>query len=624
LWIAVTLPMLPLEAVRPPSPEADPARAAPMPPYALVVHARIVLADPRAQALGVRIGFARSHALALAPQLECLTPAPERESRAFEAVALALCAFTPQIVLADSHTLLLDVTASLRLFGGLRALWRQIGTTLDGTGHHTVLGCAPTPWAAWLFARAAAVGDGRRRRVVRPARLVAALDPLPATLLPAAALHGEGLAQIGCETLAAVRSLPRAGLVRRFGAGLLTSLAQTYGEAPDPRDYFMPPPVFEAKLELMARVEQAEALLFAVRRLLLQLVGWLTARHAGVSQFTLTLVHETARHGDPRSSALTVSWSTPARALDHLLLMSREKLHRTELIAPVIELHLSADQVSDYAAPTETLFPLAAGPDGEREAMVRLIERLVARLGADKVREVAARADHRPEAVVSTAPYLLGKRATGLAAQRASKARQEAQANQTSVLKQEASANQASASKQEAQASQAWSLKQGVPANQASASKQDVPSPQALASRQKAMTRQALAMKLGTESRQAMAARQASASSASSPVRKRLNGRLAGPGNLVPPLVPVAPRPVWLMPVPLRLTTRHGLPYYRSTLQIVSGPECIEAGWWDGQGATRDYFIASSDDAALYWVYRERSSADEPHGAAWFLHGLFG
>jgi protein ImuB len=602
VWIAVTLPMLPLEAVRPLSPETA--------PYALVAHARIVLVDPRAQALGVRVGFARSHALALAPPLECLSPAPERERRAFEAIALALCAFTPQIVLADSHTLLLDVTGSLRLFGGLRALLRQIGATLEGTGHHAVLGCAPTPWAAWLFARATAIWDGRRRRVIQTTRLAATLDRLPATLLPAAALHGDGLAQIGCETLGAVRRLPRAGLARRFGAGLLSALAQTYGEAPDPRDYFMPPPVFEAKLELMARVEQAEALLFAVRRLLLQLVGWLTARHAGVSQFTLTLVHETARHGDPRSSALTVSWSTPARALDHLLLMSREKLQRTELIAPVIELHLSADQVSDYAAPTETLFPLAAGPDGEREAMVRLVERLVARLGVDKVREVAARDDHRPEAVVSTAPYQFGKRATGLAARRASR------------LRQEASTNQAAASK--SASAFASASKEGASIAQSPVSRQDASSSQAIISRQKAAIRQASSMRLGTESKQALAARQVSASSSSSPVRKRLNGRLEGPGNLVLPLAPVAPRPAWLMPVPLRLTTRHGLPYYRSTLQIVSGPECIEAGWWDGQGATRDYFIASGDDAALYWVYRERSSADEQHAGRWFLHGLFG
>ena len=225
VWIAVTLPMLPLEAVQPlpseivtgsamlsltsASAQAQ-AQASTSTstrsgdrasPYALVVHARVVLADPRAQALGVRPGFARSHALALAPELECLLPDPAREQRAFEAIALALCAFTPQIVLAQTHTLLLDVSASLRLFGGLRALLRQIETVLDETGHQAVLGCAPTPWAAWLFARAAAVWDGRRRRVVRSARLAATLDSLPATLLPAAALHGDGLAQIGCETL---------------------------------------------------------------------------------------------------------------------------------------------------------------------------------------------------------------------------------------------------------------------------------------------------------------------------------------------------------------------------------------------------------------------------------------
>jgi protein ImuB len=565
VWIAVTLPMLPLEAVRPLSLEgevsllqvsvasavassgsakgtsgsaattagtkaaataAPPTTRSPQ-PYALFAHTRVVLVDAQAQALGVRVGFARSHALALVPQLECLTPEPAREAEAFEAVALALCVFTPQIVFADAHTLLLDVTASLRLFGGLRALLRRIEATLGETGHCTVLGCAPTPWAAWLFARAGATWDKRRRRVIRPARLGAVLDALPATLLPAASLHGDGLAQIGCETLGAVRRLPRAGIARRFGAGLLSALAQTYGEAPDPRECFVPPPVFGAKIELMARVEHAEALLFAIRRLLLQLVGWLTARHAGVNQFTLTLVHETARHGEPRSSALTVSWSTPARELDHLLLMSREKLHRTELLAPVIELHLQADHVADYAAPTDTLFPLAAGPDGEREAMVRLLERLVARLGVEKVREVAARDDHRPEAGVSGAPYRIGKRVVSSA-----------------------------------------------------------PSVRVK--------------------------------------KRRLNGRLDGPGNLVPPLAPVGPRPIWLMLAPLKLATRGGLPHYRSTLQIVGGPERIEAGWWDGQGATRDYFIASGEDATLYWVYRERTPADEPRAAAWFLHGVFG
>ena len=121
----------------------------------------------------------------------------------------------------------------------------------------------------------------------------------------------------------------------------------------------------------------------------------------------------------------------------------------------------------------------------------------------------------------------------------------------------------------------------------------------------------------------ATTASKASKTSTTPRKRRRLNGRLDGPDDLVRPLAPVAPRPVWLLPTPLKLATRNGLPYYRSSLQIVSGPECIEAGWWDGQGATRDYFIVGAEDAALYWVYRERAPVGEQQ-AAWFLHGVFG
>ena len=54
----------------------------------------------------------------------------------------------------------------------------------------------------------------------------------------------------------------------------------------------------------------------------------------------------------------------------------------------------------------------------------------------------------------------------------------------------------------------------------------------------------------------------------------------------------------------------------------MSGPERIEAGWWEPGTVTRDYFIAADITGALLWVFRERpvNGAD----AAWYLHGLFG
>lgn len=67
------------------------------------------------------------------------------------------------------------------------------------------------------------------------------------------------------------------------------------------------------------------------------------------------------------------------------------------------------------------------------------------------------------------------------------------------------------------------------------------------------------------------------------------------------------PRPLWLLESPRRLG--------EARFALLAGPERIECGWWDGDEAKRDYFVARLDNEALGWIYRE---AD-----AWYLHGLF-
>jgi protein ImuB len=65
------------------------------------------------------------------------------------------------------------------------------------------------------------------------------------------------------------------------------------------------------------------------------------------------------------------------------------------------------------------------------------------------------------------------------------------------------------------------------------------------------------------------------------------------------------PRPLWLV-------EPQALP--EESFELLAGPERIESGWWDGDEAQRDYFIARANDSLL-WVYRE--------SGAWFLHGYF-
>ena len=74
---------------------------------------------------------------------------------------------------------------------------------------------------------------------------------------------------------------------------------------------------------------------------------------------------------------------------------------------------------------------------------------------------------------------------------------------------------------------------------------------------------------------------------------------------------------------PVQLIMRSHRPFYGTPLRMVSPGERIEVGWQDGHPVTRDYFVAESEDAVHYWVFRERVSAVEEREPRWFLHGLF-
>jgi protein ImuB len=78
-------------------------------------------------------------------------------------------------------------------------------------------------------------------------------------------------------------------------------------------------------------------------------------------------------------------------------------------------------------------------------------------------------------------------------------------------------------------------------------------------------------------------------------------------------------RPLWLLTTPRRLRVRDGWPRRRGPLRLVSEPERIETGWWDGGEIARDYYTALDMHGVRLWVFRERAA---PHG--WFLHGVFG
>ena len=69
---------------------------------------------------------------------------------------------------------------------------------------------------------------------------------------------------------------------------------------------------------------------------------------------------------------------------------------------------------------------------------------------------------------------------------------------------------------------------------------------------------------------------------------------------------------------PQKLVTEEGRPQHQGPLELLAGPERIEAGWWDGEPVGRDYYVATNPNGEKYWVYREHR---EP--MAWYVHGVF-
>ncbi|RJF98428.1 Y-family DNA polymerase [Noviherbaspirillum saxi] len=384
-WIALHLPLLPLEAIRP--------RWSLPGEHVIVERERVIAASPQAHRGGICIGMRRAGAQAMCPSATLHERDHLREREVLDGITLALLQYTPEVALGERGSLLLDVTASLRAFGGRRALCRLVRHSVGILGLTPQLGMAPTAQGAWLLACRERKELPAHRRVVCMESMTRRLDTLPCTLLPQTWPYLEWLDGIGCRSFADLRKLPRAGLQRRCDKSVLDALDRAYGQAPELFDWIQAPKSFSAKLELPDRIEHAEAVLFAAHRLLLQLTGWLVTQQLAVSRFVLQLEHERGRAAIP-PTPIEIALAEPAWHEEHLTRLLKERLGRIELAAPVIAVRLEIARVTAMLPPTESLFP---EPGSIPMDYHRLLELLTARLGEQNVLAPAPRADHRPE-----------------------------------------------------------------------------------------------------------------------------------------------------------------------------------------------------------------------------------
>lgn len=380
LWLALHLRSLPLEIFTRGGPQTTPLAVA----SSAGNNATVVACNHAARRHGVRSGMPVSAAWALVSDLRITRRDAAAERAALERVAAWALQFTPAVSIAPPADMLLELAGSLKLFGGLHRLCAQVEKGLAALGYNASIACAPTPFAAQLFARA-----GLAVRIQHRDALYYSLDKLPVDLLDQPPDVISTLHDIGVRALGECLRLPRDGLARRFGRDLLDDLDRALGSIPDPRASFIPPSGFAASLQLPAPVQQADMLLFAVRRLLVELCGFLAATGNGVHCMRLTLSHE-----DRAATQVEIKLAAASRDIDHLLNVLRERLSRVSLPCPATAIALTSEQLLPLSSRNLSFLPDAAH---RAEAIVKLIERLRARLGDDAVLGLNTVMDHRPE-----------------------------------------------------------------------------------------------------------------------------------------------------------------------------------------------------------------------------------
>ncbi len=347
-------------------------------------------------AAGIAVGMGVAQARSLHHDLIVLPRQDAEERQALIAAAHLLLTFTPMVAIepdGERHCVVMELSASVNLFGGIAALARKI-IALMRNAENTArfgaafFGLAPTPLAAELFARQRA--GGHAAIACLPGQpLAAALRNVPLTCVPWLTDYIATLHTLGIFHLGALLQLPREGLAQRFGAQTLRTLDRCAGHAPDVRAPFIPAAQFEAQMECILPMQEGPLLMGSVAQLLAQLAQWLQARASGARAFEIIF-----DHSREAKSTYALTTHAPMRDVKRWSILLTEHFQRAPLAAPVHRVRLRCAQAYALGNDNATLIPL---PQQSQATWDALIDRLHARLGAQAVYTLRTAPDHRPE-----------------------------------------------------------------------------------------------------------------------------------------------------------------------------------------------------------------------------------
>lgn len=380
-WICLRLSELAAQCLAQQRPQA----------LAVIEGQRIHTVNAAGALLGVEPGMDPASARALAGDtpLQLLARNKTAEDDALDSLSCWAYGLTPHLYRFREDCLMLEISGSLRLFGGEEAILRRCHQGLACRGYSAETGVAETPLAAWALSF---VSENRQEQ---ERDLNARLAHLPLELLTPLHEQFHALARSGLARLGAVLDLPPAALGRRCGRDFVELLQLLRGEVLAPVVHFDPPSCFQDRYPLGYSVRNQQELGPGLEQLLTSLEDYLRQR-----QLQTRLLHWQfcGLHGYREDLEVRASDARITRQEWYRL--TRLRLERQPFREEVELIRLQVSQLEDAHPHTTSLFRQT----GSEQSPAQLVDLLSNRLGAQAVSSLRCRDAHLPEHSVSPAP----------------------------------------------------------------------------------------------------------------------------------------------------------------------------------------------------------------------------
>jgi protein ImuB len=354
---------------------------------------RVAALDEEAEGLKLKRGMGIADARAMHPGIEIVEDDPEADRKLIEALADWCDRYTPLVATEGADGLFLDITGCAHLFGGEKAMLRDVLARLFDQGFAARGGLASTPGAAWAAARFLSPS------VIAPGEEASALAPLPLAALRLDPMVCAGLESVGLRVTGSIMATPRAPLARRFGKVLLMRLDQALGEleeAVSPRQPVAPLSVERHLAEPIVSVEAVEGLVLLLAGALKR---DLERRGEGARSLQLALFRV-----DGAVRRYTVGTSRPLRDPALVQRLFREKLAVADEADAGYGFELVRLSIFESAPFEIEQTDLAGGQRGELADLAVFIDRVRARLGEDALLKPVPVGSHIPERRVALTP----------------------------------------------------------------------------------------------------------------------------------------------------------------------------------------------------------------------------